>query len=252
VLTTIEPDGSVHAVPMWVAAIEDAHLLATGSRSRKVRNLERDPRATLVLHDSRRGAVVCGVSLRSRVELVRGPAASPLIERVHGRYISERGLLLPEVRDYLSSDDVALRFLPDAAVTWDERASSAAARVARIGRGASARPDAAASLTRASARGGGKRACPLAGSRLRDMFQWREQDEVHIHPGRERRGHRQRSVTPSPLGEAPPGARVCASRMTRKPETQARSTLSRARTRSVRASWALSWRDGPSRRRSTP
>ena len=125
-LATIEPDGSVHAVPMWVAPIEDALLLATGSRSRKVRNLERDPRATLVLHDSRPGAEVCGVSLRGRVELVRSPAAIPLIERVHNRYVSERGLTLPEVRDFLSSDDVALRFLPDIAVTWDERPSSAA------------------------------------------------------------------------------------------------------------------------------
>lgn len=125
-LATIEPDGSVHAVPMWVAPIEDALLLATGSRSRKVRNLERDPRATLVLHDSRPGAEVCGVSLRGRVALVRGPAAIPLIERVHSRYVSERGLTLPEVCDFLSSDDVALRFLPDAAVTWDERPSSAA------------------------------------------------------------------------------------------------------------------------------
>lgn len=126
VLATIEPDGSVHAVPMWFAPIEGALLLATGSRSRKVRNLERDARATLVLHDSRPGAEVCGASLRGRVELVRRGAATPLIERVHSRYVSERGLSLPEVREFLSSDDVALRFIPETAVTWDERASIAA------------------------------------------------------------------------------------------------------------------------------
>jgi PPOX class probable F420-dependent enzyme len=135
VLATIEPDGSVHAVAMWLAPTDRAVLLATGSRSRKVRNLERDPRATLVVHDSRPGAEVCGASIRGRVELVRGAAAKPLIERVHRRYLSERGLALPEAREFLSFDDVALRFVPEAAVTWDER-PSAAARALRQADGA--------------------------------------------------------------------------------------------------------------------
>jgi PPOX class probable F420-dependent enzyme len=135
VLATIEPDGSVHAVPMWFAPTEAAVLLATGSRSRKVRNLERDPRATLVIHDSRPGAEVCGASVRGRVGVVRGALAQPLVERVHARYVSDQGLSLPEVRDFLSSDDVALRFVPEAAVTWDER-PSAAARALRESGGA--------------------------------------------------------------------------------------------------------------------
>jgi PPOX class probable F420-dependent enzyme len=126
VLATIERDGSIHAVPMWLAPSEEEILLATGSRSRKVRNLERDQRATLVLHDSRPGTEVCGASLRGRVELIRGESARPLVERVHGRYVSDEGLRLPEVREFLSSDDVALRFIPEAAVIWDERPSAAA------------------------------------------------------------------------------------------------------------------------------
>jgi PPOX class probable F420-dependent enzyme len=126
VLATLERDGSIHAVPMWLAPGAAAILLATGSRSRKVRNLERDPRATLVLHDSRPGAEVCGASLRGRVELIRGESARPLVDRVHDRYVSYEGRTLPEVRDFLSSDDVALRFIPEAAVTWDERPSAAA------------------------------------------------------------------------------------------------------------------------------
>ena len=135
VLATIERDGSVHAVPMWLAPVEGAILLATGSRSRKVRNLERDARATLVLHDSRPGAEVCGASIRGRVELVRGEAAGPLVGRVHRRYVSERGLALPETREFLAADDTALRLVPEVAVTWDER-SSPAADALRAGGGA--------------------------------------------------------------------------------------------------------------------
>ena len=126
VLTTLEPDGSVHAVPMWLAPGDGAILLATGSRSRKVRNLERDPRSTLVLHDSRPGFEVCGTSIQGRVELVRGPDAAPLVERVHRRYVSGEGERLPAAAEFFASDDVALRLTPSAAVLWDERASEAA------------------------------------------------------------------------------------------------------------------------------
>jgi len=130
VLATLERDGSIHAVPLWLSGENGEIVLATGSASRKVRNLERDPRATLVLHDSRPGAEVCGASLRGRVEIVRGKEARPLIQSVHHRYVTADGLQRPEVEAFLKVDDVALRFHPDAAVTWDERAS-AAARVLR-------------------------------------------------------------------------------------------------------------------------
>jgi PPOX class probable F420-dependent enzyme len=126
VLSTLEPDGAVHAVPVWVAREGGEILLATGSASRKVRNLERDTRATLVLHDSRAGMEICGASLRGRAEIVYGADAQSLIELVHLRYVTGAGLRLPEVRSFLGSDDVALRFGPESAFTWDERASAAA------------------------------------------------------------------------------------------------------------------------------
>ena len=127
VLATLEPDGTVHAVPVWYAPVEDGVLLATGAGSRKVRNVERDARATLVLHDSRPGFEVCGVSLRGTVEIVRGDAAWPLIERVHRRYVSDGGLALPEAREFLAGDDVALRLRPEHAISWDERRNPATA-----------------------------------------------------------------------------------------------------------------------------
>jgi PPOX class probable F420-dependent enzyme len=130
VLSTLEPDGSVHAVPMWLSGEGGEIVLATGSDSRKVRNLERDDRATLTLHDSRPGCEVCGVSLRGRVGIVRQPEAARLVERVHRRYVTPTGLDLSEVRSFLGHDDVALRFYPEAAITWDER-ESVASRVLR-------------------------------------------------------------------------------------------------------------------------
>ena len=126
VLATVQPDGVVHAVPMWICATDRDIVLATASGSRKLLNLERDARATLVLHDSRAGCDVCGASFRGHVEIVRSPRSRPLIQRVHRHYISADGLDLPEVSGFLGSDDVALRFRPDSALVWDERESLAA------------------------------------------------------------------------------------------------------------------------------
>ena len=120
-------DGEViHAVPMWFALRGRSILLATGSRSRKVRNLESDARATLVVHDSRPGFEVCGASLAGSAEIVRGEDARPLVAYVHGRYVEETDLP-DEAREFLESDDVALRFRPESAFTWDERGSPASA-----------------------------------------------------------------------------------------------------------------------------
>jgi len=125
VLATFDPALSIHAVPMWYALHEDCVLLATGSRSRKVRNLESDPRATFVVHDSRPGYEVCGTSIAGRVEMVRGLEALDLVDRVHARYIAGGADEDLAVRELLTSDDVALRLLPVTALTWDERRSPA-------------------------------------------------------------------------------------------------------------------------------
>ncbi|MFN8222334.1 MAG: pyridoxamine 5'-phosphate oxidase family protein [Gaiellales bacterium] len=133
VLSTLEPDGSVHSVALWFASRGGAIVFATGSRSRKVRNLERDPRATVVLHDSRPGFEVCGASIRGAVEIFRGAVAQPFVTLVHDRYVTAEGQSLPAPASFLASDDVALVLWPETAVTWDERGGDAAEELRRTG-----------------------------------------------------------------------------------------------------------------------
>jgi PPOX class probable F420-dependent enzyme len=123
VLATIGPEGVPHVTPLWFADDGDSIVMATGSGSRKVENLRRDPRASLVLHDSQPGCDVCGASIEGRLEVVEGEQAAPLVERVHGRYVESDA---PEVVEFLASDDVALRLLPEHAWTWDQRGTPAA------------------------------------------------------------------------------------------------------------------------------
>jgi general stress protein 26 len=125
VFATVNQDGTIHAVPMWFASHERSILLATGSRSAKVANLAVDSRSTLVIHDSRPGYEVCGVSMVGESEIVRGAHARHLAHHVHGRYIDQSVDLPTAVMAFLESDDVALRFYPHSAFTWDQRETEA-------------------------------------------------------------------------------------------------------------------------------
>jgi PPOX class probable F420-dependent enzyme len=129
VLSTNDADGFIHSTPMWYARLDDTVVFATSSRSRKLRNLERDARATLLLHDSRPGYEVCGASISGTIEVVKPPDARALVDLVHGRYLAAAAANDTSVLAYLESDDVALLFTPSAAVTWDERESDAARAV---------------------------------------------------------------------------------------------------------------------------
>jgi PPOX class probable F420-dependent enzyme len=130
VLSTYDSGGFIHSTPMWYARSGHEVVLATSARSRKLRNLRRDARATLALHDSRPGYEVCGASIAGTVEIVLPPHAQELVELVHARYLATEAASDADVLTYLESDDTALRFTPATAVTWDERAS-AAARIVR-------------------------------------------------------------------------------------------------------------------------
>jgi PPOX class probable F420-dependent enzyme len=133
VVATLDDDGSAHVVPVWFAARPADLVIATSSRSRKARNLERDRRATLCVHDSRPGTEVCGASIRGRVGVVHGPNAAALVELVHRRYLTAAAEELPEVAAFLAYDDVALVLTPESAWTWDERRNPATAALRRSG-----------------------------------------------------------------------------------------------------------------------
>lgn len=125
-LATVADDGSIHVVAMWFLWDGDALLIPTSHATRKVRNLERDPRATVMIDDSRGGFDLRGVTLVGRAEIVRGEAASLLNRRIHLKYVTEEGLALEPVRRYLSTDDVTIRFMPERVSSWDLAATEQA------------------------------------------------------------------------------------------------------------------------------
>lgn len=120
-LATLNADGSVHLVGMWFVWDGAAVLLPTSGKTRKARNLVRDPRATIMIDDSRGGFDLRGLTLTGRATIVEAPESLALNRRIHLKYVTERGLELSPVQEYLATDDVTIRFVPERASSWDLR-----------------------------------------------------------------------------------------------------------------------------------
>jgi PPOX class probable F420-dependent enzyme len=120
-LATVDPDGSIHLVAMWFLWDGEALLLPTDRRTRKARNLRRDPRATVMIDDSKGGFDLRGVTLVCAAEIVPLPASLELNRRIHRKYVTEPGLELGPVQRYLATDDVTLRLRPVTIGSWDLR-----------------------------------------------------------------------------------------------------------------------------------
>ena len=72
IINSIGPGGYPHPMPMWFAVEDDgAVVMTTFTKSQKIRNLERDPRVSLLVESGTAYAELRGVVLYGKAELVR-------------------------------------------------------------------------------------------------------------------------------------------------------------------------------------
>jgi PPOX class probable F420-dependent enzyme len=71
ILATTGPDGTPDPVPMWFVVEDDVLWMRTYAKSQKVRNLERHPRAAILVETGERYVELRGVQLTGEVEIVR-------------------------------------------------------------------------------------------------------------------------------------------------------------------------------------
>ena len=116
-------DGFPHLMPLWYV-VRDGELWAwTFAKSQKVRNLERDARATLQVEAGEQYHELRGVMLKCEVELVRDTdRVRELGVEIFTRYTG--GEVGDEVRamvDKQAPKRVAMRFAERERATWDHR-----------------------------------------------------------------------------------------------------------------------------------
>jgi hypothetical protein len=127
-------DGRPHLMPLWYVLRTPVdpqrdprpELWAwTYAASQKVRNLERDPRATLQVEAGEEYHLLRGVMLKTDVVIHRETAdVAALGLEIFTRHSGAQGELAPEIRQMVAAQAtrrVALQFVERARATWDHR-----------------------------------------------------------------------------------------------------------------------------------
>jgi PPOX class probable F420-dependent enzyme len=71
VVSSIGPRGWPHVMPLWYVPRDGEIWIWTYAKSQKVRNLERDPRATLLIETGHEYNELRGVQIEAEAELIR-------------------------------------------------------------------------------------------------------------------------------------------------------------------------------------
>jgi PPOX class probable F420-dependent enzyme len=126
ICATIGRDGFPHLMPLWYV-VRDGELWSwTFAKSQKVRNLERDPRATLQIEAGTEYPQLRGVMLKCDVTIHRdtGDVAALGVELFERYRAGDTGELADDVRAMVHAQApkrVALQFGERSRATWDHR-----------------------------------------------------------------------------------------------------------------------------------
>jgi PPOX class probable F420-dependent enzyme len=125
VVSSNGPRGWPHSMPLWYVVRDGEVWVWTYAKSQKVRNLERDPRATLLIQTGHEYAELRGVQIEAEAELIRDP------DRVVA-FAKELTIRYAEGIDSVEGDAaaaleaqapkrVAIHFRAKRTATWDHR-----------------------------------------------------------------------------------------------------------------------------------
>jgi nitroimidazol reductase NimA-like FMN-containing flavoprotein (pyridoxamine 5'-phosphate oxidase superfamily) len=123
ICATNGPRGWPHLMPLWYVVRDGALWAWTFAKSQKVRNLQRDPRATLQVEAGASYDQLRGVMIEARTELHRDfEIVAALGAQLLARYGG--GEVTPEIEAAVASQAakrVALEFVAQRTTSWDHR-----------------------------------------------------------------------------------------------------------------------------------
>ena len=125
VVSSIGPRGWPHSMPMWFTVRDGELWVWTFAKSQKVRNLERDPRATLLVEAGVEYTELRGIQIEAEAELIRDlPTVAEFGRELAIRYsdgIDSLGDEAAAALEAQAAKRVAIRFVPTRTATWDHR-----------------------------------------------------------------------------------------------------------------------------------
>src|SRR5687768_2199832 len=127
IICSIGPEGFPHPMPMWFGLESDGSIvMTTFTKSQKIRNIERDPRVSLLVEAGTIYSELRGVVIYGKAELVRDTdQVVEILARVSTKALenpddSTRDNIRKAVRG-TAPKRTGIRVHPDKIVTWDHR-----------------------------------------------------------------------------------------------------------------------------------
>jgi PPOX class probable F420-dependent enzyme len=125
VVSSLGPRGWPHSMPMWYLVRDGELWCWTYAKSQKVRNLERDPRATLLVETGSEYTELRGIQIEAEAELIRDTErVAEFGKQLAVRYtegIDSIGGDAAAALEAQAAKRVAMRFKPIRTATWDHR-----------------------------------------------------------------------------------------------------------------------------------
>jgi PPOX class probable F420-dependent enzyme len=125
VLTTLRADGRPVPLPVWYVAFDGALYFQTPHRSKKVGNIERDPRVAVLLDDGERWEHLRGVLIQGTAERVTDEAVLDRVLTAFSELFADRrpaAQRMPSSASARYSSMAVYRVeVPEAPVSWDNR-----------------------------------------------------------------------------------------------------------------------------------
>ncbi len=113
-LATIKPGGAPHLTPVWYLYDGEYIYITSRPGRTKVRNIRRDPRVALCVHDPR--PPYKGVTAEGTAEIVEDGAAE-LTSELAVRYLGEEGIAYAQGLNQFKR--IVIKIKPDRLVSWD-------------------------------------------------------------------------------------------------------------------------------------
>jgi PPOX class probable F420-dependent enzyme len=120
-LATASPNGQPHVVPVWFLWEDGAAWISSYRSTRKVIDLERNPKCALVVDVEGAEGGLTAVMLEGRAELVSTPpeTVKGRIERVYTKYLGPEGVLEKDPQEWLNSpENVLVKLTPTRIKAW--------------------------------------------------------------------------------------------------------------------------------------
>ena len=115
-LSTIGPDGYPHTVPLGYFRLGDEILMGVRSGTRKLRNIEANPKVSLLLESGRTRKEIKGLMVQGTATLHTDPKETLRYAREAAK---QRGVPESELPTQARSDAVYIRVAPERLRSWD-------------------------------------------------------------------------------------------------------------------------------------